>query len=86
MKRNAYFRLINKADGIFLQSFASQEGGKELSVRRRDLVFRSEKIRRKCLFVGSSGLCAAFSYRSDTFEMYRTILRRCQRMKWYVLQ
>ena len=32
MKRNAYFRLIHKADGIFLQSFASQEGGKELSV------------------------------------------------------
>ena len=32
MKRNAYFRLIHKADGIFLQSFVSQEGGKELSV------------------------------------------------------
>ena len=57
MKRNAYFRLIHKADGIFLQSFASQEGGKELSVD--DVT---------CLFGGSSGLCAAFSYRSDTFE------------------
>ena len=37
-------------------------------VVQKEPVEEKEKIRRKCLFVGSSGLCAAFSYRSDTFE------------------